>query len=170
MERISNLLPETAQQNLQQQKSSEVGDVTSRTKIDAMGEVLDAWRRNLGWNPLDQDSLDLDSAAWVTVLDTENVPPSAYPRLYVEALNMRAAMMRQGKNPPDMGVELFLACWSGPNGLQVKMRQEQIEQRNTLAANAEGGCQKCFGTGLEQMPDKSVRPGCDHMPAEANAL
>lgn len=101
-----------------------------------MGEVLDRWRINQGWNPYDPKTQDLAIQSWVAILDKENVPPDAYAELYEWALSTRALAIQSGKQLPNFGVELLLAGWIGENGLQRQRAQQNydrmVRERRTL--------------------------------------
>jgi len=115
-----------------------------------MGDVIDRWRLNKGWTPLDNDSQMMAISSWVNVLDSENIPASAYGELFVRALKLRAALMAQGKQPPEMGVDLMLACWES---LRVELEQKRIDAGRTLTANAASVCGLCLGTGFKREKD-----------------
>jgi hypothetical protein len=67
-------------------------------------------------------------------------------------------MIAAGRQPPDMGVELLLACWIGAGGLREKMKLQTLE----LRAKARSECAVCFGTGFEIIAGQGARKcqGC----------
>lgn len=145
-------------------------------KQRAMGEVLDRWRLNNGWNPLDDKTQMASIAAFVHELDTEKVPHQHYGELYSRALRSRIAAVQNGKQLPNFGVELMLAEWLGPHGLKKELQQREIDAGRTLTSNAASVCLKCDGTGMERVKDAQgrigLRQGCDHeyTPAEAETM
>lgn len=164
MERINP----TQTVNKHRQRSSEteaIAAVLTDEKREKLGDVIDRWRLNLGWRPLDDASQEMAIQSWANVLDSERVPPEAYNELFNRALQLRALMFSQGKDAPKFGVELMLACWIGPNGLRSEARQREIGQDRTLTANAESVCQHCFGTGWRRTEDGygvGTVSRCDH--------
>lgn len=147
-------------------------DPTARPSIPvekqrAMGDVLDRWRLNNGWNPLDNKTQMASIASYVYELDAENVPSECYGELYSRALRSRVAAIQAGKQMPTFGVELLIAEWNGPNGLRVEMKEREIARGRTLTGQATSQCTKCFGTGVENLRDEhgniiGARPGCQH--------
>ena len=132
-----------------------------------MGDVIDRWRLNKGWNPLDNESQDLAISSWVNVLDSENIPASAYNELFVRALKLRASLFSQGKQPPEMGIELMLSCWES---LAQEIEQKRIAEKRYLPETAASDCPRCFGLGKESVFDEQtgrilgVKGVCLHQP------
>jgi len=114
-----------------------------------MGDVFDRWRLNCGWNPWDDVTQEAAIASFVYSLDRENVPESAYGELYERVLQMRAKAIQDGKQIPQFGVDLMIACWNGEWGLRAELRQKEIDRGRTLPNNAESVCEKCGGSGFE---------------------
>lgn len=137
-----------------------------------MGQVLDRWRLNQGWNPWDNDTQSAAIKSYVYTLDAEKVPLTAYMELYERSLRSRVAALQSGKQLPNFGVELMLAEWLGPHGLRNELKTREIDAGRTLTSNAESICPKCDGTGMERTLDPQGRPtvrkGCrhEHSPAE----
>jgi hypothetical protein len=132
-----------------------------------LGDVIDRWRLNLGWRPLDNDSQSLAIQSWFHVLESERVPAKAYNELFDRALKLRALRISQNQSVPDFGVELLLACWEGENGLRRELRQREIDAGRTLTANAPSKCPHCFGGGMRYKFDENgktlgVSGKCDH--------
>lgn len=129
-----------------------------------MGEVLDRWRLNQGYNPYDNATQDLAIQSWVRLLDREGVPESAYGELYERAIVSRAGMVSAGKQLPQFGAELLLAEWGGPHGLRQELHDKQVKSGRTLTANAAGACGKCKGSGWMPMGEGRNAPvaKCDH--------
>lgn len=129
-----------------------------------MGEVLDRWRLNQGYNPYDNTTQDLAIQSWVHLMDREGVPASCYGELYERAIVSRAATVASGKQLPQFGAELLLAEWTGPNGLQRELNDRAIRQGRTLTANAPAACAKCNGSGWRPVGEGRTAPvtPCDH--------
>ncbi len=132
-----------------------------------MGDVIDRWRLNKGWNPLDNESQMMQIQSWVNVMDSERVPATAYNELFVRALKLRASLFAQGKQPPDMGIELMLACWET---LAKEIEERRINEKRYLPETAVSDCPRCLGLGREFVLDEKtgrslgVKPSCDHRP------
>lgn len=148
-------------------RSSETAGITKpdQIKLQRLGEVIDRWRLNLGWRPLDPDSLYLAAQSWLAVLDAESVPAEVYNELFNRALRLRASAISAGRNVPDFGVELLIACWTGEHGLQRELAEKRIQEGRTLTANAESVCMLCFGSGFKEIEKHSTRGviRCDHI-------
>ena len=80
MERIMDLMDV----NKLQQKSSQTEAIVtiSPEKEQAMGDVLDRWRLNEGWNPHDELTQSFEIRSYVLSLNREGVPANAYQELY----------------------------------------------------------------------------------------
>lgn len=153
MERITTMDFQINQYQHQQiQSKTDLTASISNDKLTAMGDVIDRWRLNKGWNPLDNDSQMLAISSWVNVMDSEDVPASAYNELFVRALKLRASLFAQGKQPPELGVELMLACW---DSLRREIEEKRISDGRTLTASAETQCPKCFGSNFEYKFDEN---------------
>ncbi len=160
--------------------SSQTGHTVEAIPLDkqnALGDVLDRWRLNQGWNPWDDDTQMMAIKSWVHVLDREDIPASAYNELYERALETRAHALRTGKTLPNFGAELLLAEWIGENGLRRELRQREIDSGRTLPSNAQSRCGRCFGTGMEHKFDADGHnlgiihgKECDHRPAAEGEL
>lgn len=133
----------------------------------ALGDVIDRWRLNLGWRPLDNESQSLAIQSWFHILESENVPAAAYNELFDRAIKLRALRMSQNQSVPDFGVELLLACWEGENGLRKELERRRIAEGKTLSQNAASQCRFCFGSGMRFRFDESGKAvgivgKCDH--------
>lgn len=42
--------------------------------------------------------------------------------------------------------------------------RDDFDPSRLLTDNAAAACKRCYGTGMERMPDGAVRPGCQHAP------
>jgi hypothetical protein len=130
----------------------------------AMGDVIDRWRLNQGWNPYDNDTQMLAIQSWVHILDAEKIPAEAYGELFERALSLRALAIAQNKNLPNFGAELLLACWMGENGLCREMEQRRINSGRYLGDNAASVCRHCHGSGWRTIKEGnySFAKKCDH--------
>lgn len=136
-----------------------------------MGDVLDRWRINCGWNPWDDATQDAGIASYVHTLDRYDVPAKLYGELYERVIQLRTSAIIAGKQIPNFGAEIMLACWQGESGLRDELRRREIEERRTLPSVAASQCPRCGGleAGLEQIYDadgnlQGSRKGCDHRP------
>ena len=155
--------------------SSQTGHTVAAIPLDkqnALGDVLDRWRLNQGWNPWDHETQMMAIASWVSVLDREDIPASAYNELYERALETRAHALKTGKQLPNFGAELLLAEWIGEGGFRRELRQREIDSGRSLTSNVQSRCQRCFGTNMEHAFDADgnnlgIIQGkvCDHRPA-----
>ncbi len=138
----------------------------SKAQMRAMGDVLDRWRLNNGWNPLDDKTQLAAIASYIHELDREGVPYEHYSELYSRAIRSRIAALNAGRQVPQFGVELMLAEWTGPYGLQSELHNRRVEQGRTLTGFAQSQCPKCFGTGTEidtrEDGTTVAKPGCRH--------
>jgi hypothetical protein len=165
---------ETVLQQLQDkhpQKSSKIdrGVEPARAtdeQVQAMIDVLDRWRLNLGWKPWDFKTASMAAASWIASLNRQKVPAKAYMELYERSLEFRARALENGKQLPDMGSELLLSQWPM---LEKEIREKEIASKSMLPETAESKCPRCLGTGLETTYSLTgIRLGagkrCDHRP------
>jgi hypothetical protein len=117
--------------NPQSQTPSSAATITPipTDKRRAMGEVIDRWRLNQGYNPYDNAAQELAIQSWCASLDAEGVPHTAYAELYQRAVTTRAMAIQSGKSLPNFGVELLLAGWIGEHGLRNELRQREYDAR-----------------------------------------
>lgn len=132
-----------------------------------MGDVLDRWRLNQGWNPWDNTTQEMAIASWCHSLDREQIPFTAYAELYERVLRRRATAISSGRDVPKFGVELLIAEWDGEYGLRNELKRREIDARRTLTGQAKSQCIRCFGTDIETFYDENgvklgSRPGCKH--------
>lgn len=125
-----------------------------------VGAVIDKWRLSNGWSPLPLSDQIAMVAAWFEILESARVPARMYNACYLSAMQRRAELKAEGKELSGLTVDDLVAEWS-------KIRRVNDEINSTqklLPENAGAACQRCFGTGKEEMPDGSVRPDCRHLP------
>lgn len=127
-----------------------------------MGDVFDRWRLNNGWNPWDDDTQMAAIASFVHSLDREDIPATAYGELYERVLATRAKALENGKQIPQFGADLMLACWPP---LRKELREREVARGRTLEANAEAACEMCYGSGFKVIDDGNGythSEKCDH--------
>lgn len=166
MEQVKNLTQTALDQ--QQPKSSSIDRIEPipREKQEAMGDIIDRWRLNLGWNVHDDHTQAIAIQSWVTTLDRENVPHDAYGELYDRALVTRATQLANGRNVQNFGVEYLLAEWVGPSGLRMEWSELEIHRGRTLTSVTAAGCEYCKGSGFRTVGDGRYAgvTKCDHQP------
>jgi hypothetical protein len=124
--------------NQQLQNESRDANITGPTPEQrrAIGEVLDRWRLNLGWTPLDDDSHAMMCQAFIRILDKEKIPHTAYGELFERSLRTRAVMLAAGKKVPEFGAELMVAEWLGEAGLR-----RELGERRKIGADKQLVCE-----------------------------
>lgn len=100
-----------------------------------------------GWNVLPVAEGELAARVWIDLLDTEDVPPSAYDELFKMAVRANANKRSQGVQPPEITPEYLLGFWVGSEGLKTQMRGIRDAEYGTDSARVE--CGRCGGTGFE---------------------
>jgi hypothetical protein len=120
----------------------------------------------MGWNRLQQSSApgetseqDIAIITWFEILSDAGIPVESYAACYRSAQQRKSESMAQGGEsriitPNDLAVE-----WT-----KVRQMHAEIDKSRLLPTNAAAACQRCFGTGREEMPDGSSKPDCDHSP------
>jgi hypothetical protein len=121
----------------------------------------------MGWNRLpqsdnpDEENSEQDVAiiTWHEILFDGGVPAERWMDCYRSAQvreNERRAngKERQIVTPNDLVVE-----WG-----KIKELHYELDKSRLLPENAASACQRCFGTGKEEMPDGSVKDECSHLP------
>lgn len=160
MEHLTSSIPQLDDRDLGPQRS-QVGTIPclpDQMEAQAIGSILDRWYFASGWKPLEGDDHTLMIAAWFEVLDSSSVPIEAYDRCYSAALARRAKRKSLGETVMNLSAEDLAVEWPG-----IRDKVNASSQR-LLCANNAGTCQRCFGTGREEMIDGSVRDGCEHAP------
>jgi hypothetical protein len=110
-----------------------------------------------------RDPEDLDILIQTVLPQTRAVPVAYLYESYVVALEMR----KPGDNFQIRGVEL-LNGWKVIQG-RVEMESNGAYDKKQLTdkTTSDSRCRRCYGTGMERMPDGSVRKGCQHEPMTA---
>lgn len=114
-----------------------------------MGDVIDRWRLNQGFNPYDNETQDMAIQSWVHILDREKVPAEVYNELFERSLTTRALAIQSGRDLPRMGAELLLAHWLGDNGLQKELRDKNKigADKQLYSESYAPKCSWCVDTG-----------------------
>jgi hypothetical protein len=126
-----------------------------------IGSILDRWRLANGWQPLESSDQNLTIAAWFQVLKLQGVTVEFYDVCYRAAVTTRAQKRNAGENVPyTLSAEAVASEWPAI--------REKLDKENPaplmLTENAAAACQRCFGTGNEEMFDGTSRSGCMHLP------
>jgi hypothetical protein len=121
--------------------------------------LIDKSRAAMGWGRLPENEQDIAIVTWFEILDDAGVPSDLLAACYRSAQLRESERRKAGKErqiitPNDLAVE-----WD-----KIKALNSEIDQTRMLPEHAAGTCRKCYGTGMERMPDGSVRPGCQHEP------
>lgn len=130
-----------------------------REAAELLGNVIDRWRISQGWSPMANDDHDRVLCVWFEILSHAGVPPRAYASCYNSAMARRAELKAQGRELQHLTADDLVVEW-----LKIRGRPEDSGGVRLLPEHAGGACQRCFGTGKEEMPDGSVREGCRHLP------
>lgn len=123
--------------------------------------MLDKWRLSQGWQPLSETDHDLTIAAWFEVLSDNGVPVEHYGDCYKSAMRRRVELKAEGRDVMPLSADDLVVEW---RSLKDRIEPREVNGRKLLAENNAGTCQRCFGTGREQMPDGSVKEDCSHAP------
>jgi hypothetical protein len=127
-------------------------------EAQTIGSILDRWHMANGWKPLEGSDHTLSIAAWYEVLNAIGVPVEAYDQCYAAAIRRRTTRKTMGETVLTLSAEDLAVEWPA-----IRDKANAGSQRLLVASNA-GTCQRCFGTGREEMPDGSVRDDCEHTP------
>lgn len=145
MEQISNLVDLAISRPPAKSSQTAATVAIPLDKQMAMGDVLDRWRLNQGFNPYDDATQEAAIVSWVRVLDRDGIPANAYHELYERALKTRAMAIQDGRDLPRMGAELLLAGWIGNHGLNRERRNrpgvDLLEMPKTAPS-----CMACLDT------------------------
>lgn len=135
-----------------------------------MGDVLDRWRLNQGWNVYDDDTQMMAIASWVHLLDREDVPAMAYGELYERALLTRARNLAAGGEARAFGAEYLVAEWVGESGLRSEWQTLAIHRGRSLTAVTAAGCEHCRGMGFRSTGEGRYAgvTKCDHREWKTN--
>lgn len=121
--------------------------------------MIDRFRFSQGWQPLPTDDHNRMVAAFYEILEGAKVPPEMYDACYQAYMQHRSELKAQGKDPGVMAADDLVAEW-----WKVRRLNQEIDKTRLLPEYNLASCQRCFGTGKEEMPDGSVRENCEHLP------
>lgn len=138
--------------------------ILAREDHAALFAVINKSRLLNGWQTRTAQELDPTIRIWHEAFSFYQIPSSAYPQLYQRALDVRQQKMQSGGDVPQMDATLLISQWTGNYGLQVQLRQREVEKGRMLPANAESVCQDCFGTNLKTVIQNGYRGKvkCEH--------
>ena len=128
-------------------------------RAEKLGTVIAKYRMSQGWNPLQPDDQMAMVGVWLELLDADGVPPERYDDCYKAEMSRRGLLKAGGKDVSPMTADDLCARWR-----EVRQMHVEIDKSRLLTENASAACQRCFGTGREEMPDGSSKPDCDHSP------
>jgi hypothetical protein len=126
----------------------------------------------IGWNALPQTSVkgeqspqDLAIVSWYEICSDAGMRFEQYTPCYRAAQQRKRELLSQGQQlsivtPHDLCAELE----------RVRRMHAELDESRLLPENAATACQRCFGTGKEEMPDESVRDGCEHLPLSPDEI
>lgn len=127
-----------------------------------IGSIINRWRLASGWQLLSKDDQNLTIAAWFQVLKLQGVTMEFYDVCYRAAIATRAAKRSAGADVPfTLAAEAVAAEWPG---IKAKLEEGEPGKPLQLVARNATGCERCWGSGHEQMIDGTVRDGCLHEP------
>ena len=142
-------ISQTAQGSM---RNISAAEMESRRRI--LAKILLDDRIAHNYEPRPPEETDIIVQAFLPV--TRCIPVRHLYECYVAGLEARHG----GNNFQITAVEMVHA-WKG---LQGRLEKELIVGRKLLPEHAATACQRCFGSGREEMPDGSVRAGCEHIP------
>jgi hypothetical protein len=160
--------------SVQSRQSSETSQntplVPDSESAALLSGIIDRARMAMGWNRLPQSKnpeeenseQDVAIITWYEILVDAGVPEERWMNCYRSAQQRENERRRQGKErqivtPNDLVVE-----WD-----KIKELHYELDKSRLLPENAASACQRCFGTGKEEMPDGSVKDECSHLPLSA---
>lgn len=133
----------------------------------ALFSIINKVRMLNGWAPKTAQELDSTIRIWYEALLYYEIPSNCYDRLYFRAIDTRQTFLMNGKEPPLFNAELLISSWTGANGLQAELREEEIRKCKTLTENASSQCPYCYGTGHRYKFDENgnrlgIMGKCNH--------
>ena len=96
--------------------------------------------------------------AFIEVMDREGIHYRHYEELYRRSVSLRAARMNEGLKCDDFSADMMVACWPS---LKYELKRREIDAGRTLPDTAASECPRCFGVGMEVIPEHGARR-CDH--------
>jgi hypothetical protein len=126
----------------------------SAERENAWRDILTESSFALGREPL--TGLALRAAMHAFERLNSDIPTRLLPEMYrrsMKLLDANGAPVYWDARAVSLAYSRFLA-----------EREGQLDKSRLLPENAAAACERCFGTGMEEMPDDTVRPGCEHKP------
>lgn len=102
-------------------------------------------------------------AAWLEVLAVSGVPVEHFDSCYRAARQAQVEAVAAGGETKPLSAEDLAVEWIKVRRMNDEMRREEMKHRALAEVNPKS-CERCFGTGREEMPGGGVRPDCDHTP------
>lgn len=137
--------------------------MTAPPKGRTLGSIIAKFRLANGWQPLPPDDQLAMTAVWLEVLDISGVPANQYEACYAAAMQARAERKANGEQLSHLTADELAAEWIKIKRFNDEMRRDEMKNRLLAEVNP-GSCERCFGTGREEMPGGGVREDCDHAP------
>lgn len=138
------LVPPAGQREPTSSRAAATTIIPTKRTAQALGVVIDLWRTQRGWEPLDDDSHDAALVSFFVVLEAADVPAHHYLALYQRAVAARVAALARGENPGPLSGEQMAAEWPG---LRAELERAAVSSRKFIAAKARPDCPDCFGSG-----------------------
>ena len=168
MEQIGTIAKNAQMQTLSQNQQISTPTTTSilsREQHAALFAYINKARMLNGWQTRTAQELDQTIRTWGEMLNSYNIPASAYPDLYKRCFDVRQERLRSNpQDVPSMDATLIVSQWTGSFGLKAELKQREIDAGRTLGTNAESVCQHCFGTGFRTVQKGNYNEAvkCEH--------
>jgi hypothetical protein len=123
--------------------------------MQAMTSVLNRRWLSMGWRIQAPEDSDPMAIAFITTLDTMNVPYRHYDELYDRTIAVRAKRIAHGLSSEDFSADLMLSCWPQ---LAEDIHNREIDRKRLLPPDPEDICQLCFATGMADCNGRGFAP------------
>jgi hypothetical protein len=136
----------------------------------AITSILDTRWLSMGWRPQSPDDSEPMAKVFISELDRHGIPYRHWPELYRRGIDLRRKRLAQGLQCEDFSVDLMIACWPQ---LKDELREQEVAAGRTLTASAETQCERCQGSGWEDVTiaGRSYRrKGCTHEPLDQESV
>lgn len=153
-----NSLHERTLQRMPSESRKILNDSEWQYRHDILGQILVAYREAMQFNQPDDEegeALEFRVAAWIPL--TLCIPAERLFDCYIWAMQNRRSDFPL--SAPDL-----VKAWRGIQDSSETQSAAAGGKYKMLSQFAPGACERCFGTGMEIMPDGSVRPNCQHQP------
>lgn len=125
----------------------------------------------------DFNTLEKRMLVWWDKFRQYGIPMEHYKTLFDMAFDIRQQKMATEKEAPLIDAPLIISCWTRPHGLKAQLEEERVRSGRLLTDTAASGCERCFGTGMENKFDidgkvigvVTGRP-CDHRPIDPGEI